>query len=98
MEYNIKTLEDVLIYLSNKELQVKLLTGFKDSINGYGCHVIYYIEVFKTIQYCDKCRLSYKIDYSDLHKRHSHKFEQKCIYSQTFMDVKELCLSLINTL
>jgi hypothetical protein len=41
-------LGEMLSDLAKKAMQVKLLVGYADSLNGYGWHVKYHVEVFKT--------------------------------------------------
>jgi hypothetical protein len=92
-------LGDVLLTLAKKELQVKLLTGFEDTVNGYGWHIIFYVQVFKTVEYCSKCRELFNVDYKDasllLQHQHSHRNETVSILSEEFMDEGALCLALL---
>jgi len=95
------TLSDVLSNIAKKELEVKLLVGYGDSINGYGWHVKYYVEVFKTIEYCSKCRKKGNVDYSDdCHplNNHKHMTETKCIYSKDFRNENDLIDGLLTLL
>jgi hypothetical protein len=93
-------LTEVLEKLAKKELQIKLLVGYQDSINGYGWHVKYYVEVIKCIEFCCKCRAKYNVDYFDnyypLHHQHSHRTEYKIIFSKDFRNVDDLCFELSN--
>ena len=93
-------LGEVLSKLAKKELQVKLLVGYSDCINGYGWHVRYYIEVIKCIEYCPKCRVKYDVNYNDnqypLHHQHSHHQEYKTIFAKEFMSENDMCLELLN--
>ena len=92
-------LGDVLSKLAKNELQVKLLTGFMDSVNGYGWHIRFYVQVFKTVEYCSKCRDLFNVDYKDENKllehQHSHRNETVSIFSEEFMDEDNLCSALL---
>lgn len=93
-------LGDVLSALAKKELQVKLLIGYRDCVNGYGWHVRYYVEVFKTVEYCPKCRAKYNVNYKDdqypLHHQHSHHTQVVNVYAKEFMSEDDLCVGLLN--
>ena len=93
-------LGEVLSKLAKKELQVKLLVGYRDCINGYGWHVRYYIEVIKCIEYCPKCRVKYDVNYNDdqypLRHQHSHRQEYKTIFAKEFMSENDMCMDLLN--
>jgi len=93
-------LSEILSRLAFKGYQLKLLVGLRDSLNGYGWHTIYYIEIIKCIEYCPKCRikfnLDYKEDYYPLHHQHSHRQEYKTIFSKEFMCEKEMMQELVN--
>lgn len=87
------TLSEILIKLSKKELQVKLLVGYQDAINGYGWHTVYYIQITKTIEYCNKCRIIKNVDYFDNytnHHQHSHRIEREIIFSERFRHDEDL--------
>ena len=89
-----KTLTEVLRELSQLQLQVKLSVGFTDSINGYGWHSIYHVDVIETIQFCSKCRanknVNYVEDYYPNHHNHSHRYELKSIFTAMYMDSDKL--------
>ena len=93
-------LSEVLPKLTQKELQVKLFVGYRDSINGYGWHVVYYVVVVKCVEYCAKCRanhnVNYKDDYYPLHHQHSHRQEYITIFEKEFMSETNMCLELLN--
>jgi len=93
-------LGEVLSKLAQKELQVKLLVGYRDSINGYGWRVIYYVEVIQCIEYCSKCRVNHKVNYKDDHypltHQHSHCQEYKTIFEKEFMSEDAMCIELLN--
>ena len=93
-------LGEVLSKLAKKELQVKLIVGYRDCINGYGWRVRYYVEIIQCIEYCSKCRakhkLNYKEDYYPLHHQHSHRQEYKTIFSKEFMSENDMCMELLN--
>jgi len=93
-------LSEVISKLAKKELQVKLLVGYGDCINGYGWHVSYYVEVIQCIEYCPKCRLKYNVNYKDdhypLHHQHSHHQEYKTIFAKGFMSENKMCMELLN--
>jgi hypothetical protein len=89
---------EILSLLAKKNLQVKLLVGIEDAINGYGWHVCYYVQIFKTVEYCSKCRNNYNLDYKEFNNsshRHSHRSEIVKIFSKEFIDEKELCNALM---
>jgi hypothetical protein len=89
-----KTLTEVLRELSQLHLQVKLSVGFTDSINGYGWHSIYYVDVIETIEFCSKCRANKNVDYLENyypnHHQHSHRYELKSIFTAMYMDSDKL--------
>lgn len=91
-------LGDILSKLAKKELQVKLMVGYADSLNGYGFHVKYYVEVIKCVEFCSKCRnlhnVDYKDDYYPNHHQHSHRQEYKTIFEKEFMSEDKMCLEL----
>ncbi len=93
-------LSDILIILSKKEIQIKLLVGYQDSINGYGWHSVYYIQLIKCIEYCYKCRKNYNTDYKDdyypLHHQHSHRQEYKTIFAKEFRNETDMINELLN--
>jgi hypothetical protein len=93
-------LGEILSELAKKQLQVKLLVGYNDSLNGYGWHVKYYIEVTECIEYCPKCRVKYNVNYKDdyypLHHQHSHHQEYKTIFAKEFMSESDMCIELLN--
>ena len=91
-------LSECLQRLAKKELQIKLLIGYQDSINGYGWHVVYYVELIKCIEFCPKCRANHNVDYKDdyypLHHQHRHHAEYKKIFSGHFRHEDDLCFEL----
>lgn len=93
-------LGEVLSKLSKKELQVKLIVGYGDTINGYGWRVKYYVEIIQCIEYCPKCRVKYNVNYNDnqypLHHQHSHHQEYKTIFAKEFISENDMCLELLN--
>ena len=93
-------LGEVLSKLAKKELQVKMLVGYHDSLNGYGWHVRYYVEVIKCVEYCPKCRAKYNVNYKDdhypLHHQHSNRQEYKTIFAKEYMSEDDMCLELLN--
>jgi hypothetical protein len=93
-------LGEVLSKLAKKELQVKLIVGYVDAINGYGWHVKYYIEVIKCIEYCYKCRANYGVNYKDdyypNYHQHSHRAEYKTIFSKEFISENDMIIELLN--
>jgi hypothetical protein len=93
-------LGEVLSKLAKKELQVNLFVGYRDSLNGYGWHVRYYVEVIKCIEYCPKCRAKHNVNYKDdqypLHHQHSHYQEYKTIFTKDFMSESKMCMELLN--
>ena len=92
-------LTEVLEKLAKKNLQIKLLVGYQDTINGYGWHVKYYVEVIECIEFCYKCREYYNVDYYynyTLHHQHSHRAEYKTIFSKEFLNIDDLCFELSN--
>ena len=93
-------LGEVLSKLAKKELQVKLLVGYRDCINGYGWHVSYYVEVIQCIEYCPICRGKYNVNYKDDHyplrHQHSHHQEYKTIFAKEFMSENDMCMELLN--
>ena len=92
-------LADILSVLAKNLLQVKLVVGYKDSINGYGWHVRYYVEVYKTVEFCSKCKnnfnVNYKDDYFPKYHQHSHRTNIENIYSNEFMNENDLCNGLL---
>lgn len=92
---------DVLKKLAKKELQVKLLVGYRDCLNGYGWNVRYYVEVIQCIEFCSTCRNFHNVDYKeDYHQlnmshRHSHRQEYKTIFAKEFMSEDDMCLELL---
>ena len=93
-------LGDILASLAKKYLQVKLFVGYKDSINNYGWHISYYVEVFRTVEYCSKClenhSVNYKDDYYPSHHQHSHRTKMDTILSKEFMSEEKMIFELSN--
>ena len=93
-------LADILSVLAKNFLQVKLFVGYRDSINGYGWHVRYYVEVYKTVEYRPKCRKNFNVNYKDdfypAHHQHKNFIEIINIYSNEFMNENDLCNGLLN--
>ena len=93
-------LGEVLSKLAEDFLQVKLLVGYGDTINGYGWHVKYYVEIIQCIEYCPKCRVKYFVNYKDdqypLHHQHIHRQEYKTIFAKDFIDENDVCIELLN--
>jgi len=90
-------LGEVFSMIARKKMQVKLLVGMRDAINGYGWHVRYYVEVIQCIEYCSKCRLNHNVNYKDdylSHHQHSHHQEYKTIFSKEFMSEDDMCMEL----
>jgi hypothetical protein len=90
-------LGQILSKLAQKNLQVKLTVGFKDSCGGYGWSPHFYVTIYKTIEYCFNCRKNYNVNYKDdyeYHHSHKHEYEQKCIFTDLFFDAESLCLQL----
>ena len=88
----------ILDEISKKEYQVKLFTGYKDSMGDYGWHVVYYIQVLETIEYCSKCRKKTGENYSDdahIFNNHSHRYETNIIYDKVFRNLEDICNDLI---
>ena len=99
-----KTLTEVLREFAFLGLQVKLFVGLQDSCNGYGWHTVYYVDVLKTIEYCNKCRLNKGVNYFDdyypNYHQHTHRSELKSIFSGTYRndsDLIEALLLFLNT-
>jgi hypothetical protein len=92
------SISEVLSDLAKKELQTKLFVGYQDSINGYGWHVVYYVEIIKCIEYCEKCRknhnVNYKDDYYPNYHQHAHRHEYKIIYENRFRNEADMILEL----
>jgi hypothetical protein len=93
-------LSDVLSKLALKGYQMKLFIGARDTINGYGWHTRYYIEINECIEFCPKCRSKYNVDYNDneypLRHQHSHHKEYKTILAKEFMSEYDMCIELNN--
>lgn len=84
----------ILCDLAKKELQVKLLVGYQDSLNGYGWHVKYYVELIQCIEFCPTCRAKYGVDYYDnqypIHHQHKNHQEYKTIFTKSFISEEDM--------
>lgn len=94
------SLGEILLLLAKNYIEVKLTTDYQDSINGYGWHVRYFVQLFVTVEYCSKCKNNYNVDYKDdyypFHHQHSHKSETVNIYTHEFMSEEDLRNTLLN--
>jgi hypothetical protein len=92
-------LSDVLVKLAKKDFQIKLFVGYQDSINGYGWHVKYFVELIECIEYCPKCRVKYNVNFNDntypLNHQHSHRVEYKTIFANDFISENDMIISLL---
>jgi hypothetical protein len=93
------SLQDVIENLSKNHMQVKIMTGYMDTINGYGWHTKYFVNVLKTVEYCEICKNKTNTDYSEDAHRGNHRWRFKTIqvYSDTHYDIDSIVTQL-NTL
>lgn len=78
------SLQDVIENLSQNYMQVKIITGYADAIDGYGWHTKYYVQVFKTNEYCEICKTKQGINVTDDAHMGNHRWrhETECIYDK----------------
>jgi len=79
-------IEEIIDRLSRKQIQLKILTGFMDAINGYGWHAVYSFTASRTERYCQFCRSYYAhncIESDELFEQHRHNWNDKTISFHT---------------
>jgi hypothetical protein len=89
----------VLFDVSKKGYQVEIKTGTRDTVNGYGWHMIYWVKAFKTIDFCLKCRKKTGLDYSDnahVFSNHKHEYELKMVLNSEYLFEKDVCDALLS--
>ena len=89
-------LQEVIQYLSENYMQIKITTGCSDTINGYGWHAKYSVEVFETIEYCEICKAKKNTNHSDDAHRGNHRwrYEMACIYSNVHYEIDSIVMQL----
>ena len=85
-------LQEVIEHLSEKYMQIKITTGYSDTINGYGWHTKYSVQVLETIEYCEICKAKKNTNHSDDAHRGNHRWrhETACIYSNVHYDIDSI--------
>ena len=77
---SMKTLSETLNKILNLHYEIKLNVGLKDVCNNYGWHSCYFITIYKTIEYCVKCRKNVNKDYcDDGHPLTNHRWNTESI-------------------
>jgi hypothetical protein len=71
---------------------ITIKTYYRDAINNYGWHVRYIVSIENQIDFCNKCRtnfgVNYKEDYYPNTHQHSHRNEIVNIFYKEYMDEK----------
>lgn len=73
---------------------ITLKTYYRDAINNYGWHVRYIVSIDNQVDFCNKCRtnfgVNYKEDYYPNTHQHSHRSEIVNIFQKEYIDEKTM--------